>query len=1282
MIRALRGLARLVLTLAVVLLVAAALLSASLRFLVPSLDRWHAEIESLASDALGQPVRVGRVHAELHGLDPSLRIDGLRIETPDGKSVALEAAGLWLIPDVLASIAAGRPVLEWIELRGVALSVNRLSDGTIRVAGVSGAAPGADSAAGPGLEWIGGLRRVRVADSVLHYQDYRLRGHPLAFRQVELDIVNEADRHRASGRLSLPAEWGGSVRVELDMQGSLVEPAGRRSTLYAEAAGVQLPGVLEFFLAGPPSLAAGEFGARVWTRWEDGHLRSALGDLAVERLAGASATGGESFSARFDLDRDRDAGRWHARVLGAPRVAGAEPVRAELEYREAMGGPRASLRAALRDLSVASAAAIAPQAFAAIGADVAPGGMLEELLISVEAAVDGDIDVDWAVAGRVRDLGFDSRDRRPAARGVDARFWAGPRAGRVELDSTGVALDFPKVFDGALALDALRGELVWRRDADGALYLNASDIDARSGAMTVSARAYVEHHAGEPAQLDLQARAAGADQRRLADLLPVHIMHPNLVNWLRSSIRAGHSDDVRVLVHGPLRGFPYESGGGRFQVLATVDDVQLVYRPEWPAIEKATALLDFDNNAMTIRLADGQTHGHAIASATARIERLKPVTPLLIHGRTAGTVSDAIGFLHASPLRERIGRFIAESEFEGSAKVDLNLEIPLVHDIGETHVNGHVDVDGGRLHNAAAGLTVDAIAGRLAFNRQGVAADALAVRVFDLPAIARFDARAVDRLPEITLHGQVGAGRLGRLLGPLGGQLSGQTDWVAHVGSGDADDGPVRIAILSDLRGLAADLPPPFGKRADDVVASEALLRWQPHTREGRLRVDTGRDVHLTAVLQGAEDGALAFERGNLRLGAEPIEPAEPGLLVDGQVDSFVLGDWLDRLAAAPDANESAEPDGAQPVLRRVALRSAQLGVPGGGRFEDAQFELERAGQGWTGSVDGPRLAGRFDVPDRADNARPVRIVLERLDLRAAEDTPVGAGAVAAEPPDPARATPFRLDVAALSHAGRAMGRLEVDAHRADGGLEFATIRLDGQALQLSGQGRWTGAGDAMRTSLRLRASGEDIGQVLRQFGYAQTLTGARFEADIDSAVAGPPAALALTALNGTVDLRLREGRIPSVDPGVGRVFGLLNLGTIGKRLTLDFRDLFESGLRFDRIDGRFTLAEGDAYTNDLRIEGPNAGIEITGRVGLLARDYDETVTVTPNLGLSLPLVGVAAGGPAVGAAVWLAQSVLGRPVERIARFRYEVTGPWDEPVIERVSAHADQNAADDAPGQ
>ena len=156
----------------------------------------------------------------------------------------------------------------------------------------------------------------------------------------------------------------------------------------------------------------------------------------------------------------------------------------------------------------------------------------------------------------------------------------------------------------------------------------------------------------------------------------------------------------------------------------------------------------------------------------------------------------------------------------------------------------------------------------------------------------------------------------------------------------------------------------------------------------------------------------------------------------------------------------------------------------------------------------------------------------------------------------------------------------------------------------------------------------------------------------------GPPDEYDLRRISGVMHFRANEGRLMELKPGAtGRVFGLLMLTSLPRRLTLDFSDLFEKGLSYQRMEGSFHLDDGHAFTNNFLLESDTAKIEVAGRTGLVQENYDQVVTVTPKLSSTLPL-----------AAIWLAEKVFDQSVfDKAFSYQYTVEGPWSDPKVERV---------------
>ncbi|MEJ7747563.1 MAG: AsmA-like C-terminal region-containing protein, partial [Luteimonas sp.] len=231
--------------------------------------------------------------------------------------------------------------------------------------------------------------------------------------------------------------------------------------------------------------------------------------------------------------------------------------------------------------------------------------------------------------------------------------------------------------------------------------------------------------------------------------------------------------------------------------------------------------------------------------------------------------------------------------------------------------------------------------------------------------------------------------------------------------------------------------------------------------------------------------------------------------------------------------------------------------------------------------------------------------------------------------------------------------------------IEQLQLRAPKQRIDITGD--WLGRGGAMRTRLGVAIDSDDFGALLTGFGFGGRLAGGKGTAKFDASWPGSPAAFKLERLEGSLNILAKKGRLVEIEPGAGRVLGLLSLAELPRRLTLDFRDFFDKGFAFNRIAGNIRFGNGRARSDDLVIDGPAAEIRIRGAADLRAQQFDQTIEVRPKAGNLLTAVGAIAGGP-VGAVIGAAaNAVLRKPLGQMAAKTYRVTGPWKDPKVEVI---------------
>lgn len=411
-----------------------------------------------------------------------------------------------------------------------------------------------------------------------------------------------------------------------------------------------------------------------------------------------------------------------------------------------------------------------------------------------------------------------------------------------------------------------------------------------------------------------------------------------------------------------------------------------------------------------------------------------------------------------------------------------------------------------------------------------------------------------------------------------------------------------------------------------------------------------------------------------------PDAVPEKGIRIRGRPARLDVTGWTQYAASGSSANG--------PGLESIDVTAEQAMVFGH-PFADMHLLATSQPDGLVVDVDSAALAGRFNVPLADLSRRGVTARLQRLywpkDVAVPKKGVAGAADVASAqsaaaqpasnvttpPPNPAATgitpsalPPFHLWVNDLRFGDSKLGDARLETWPTDRGMHIDQLRTLSHGVQISGVGDWNGSATDSHSHMRFDFAADNLGEMLSAFGYEGLLAGGKVRAELDASWPGAPSAMELGNMDGKLSINITDGRMPEVTPGVARLFGLVSVLELPRRLSFDFGDVFGKGLAFDAIVGDFKLGDGNATTDNLQIRSPAAEISITGRTGVRAKDYDMQVLAIPHAGNSLPVVGAFVGGPIGIAAGFVAQGLLGHGINRFASARYKITGSWDKPTI------------------
>lgn len=1264
--------------------IAVAMVLGSARWLLPLAGDYHDEIAQWVSEILGHPVEIVALGASWHDFGPSLELDGVTIFDQDGKRILLQCKSARIDIDLLASLRRLQLELDQLTVGGAHVSVLRREDGSLTVMGLSSFDQPDTAASGAFKQWLARQPRLTVEDSVIEWRDLLLEGRHFRVHGQHVQIRNLGERHRLDAQLALPDELGRQLTLTVDMAGDLFIPDTWSGDVYLRGDGVRLDAWGTNLLP-EVELRGGRADVEVWSVWRNGLQRAAGTVRAVDAQLTASTANDHASSltppqrvtldvvqGQFEWQRKEDGWELNADRASLRLAGGVEwPLgQARLVYREAPNGAR-RLDAGFSYVNIEDALAIARAARALTEAQdarlvsAAPRGELRDLYLRYE----------WGGASTPRTFlrtGFQhvALSRTAAIPGVGAlggSLVIDGNDGAVSLRIGAGRVDGGGLFRASLPLQSVTAHVAWRK-LDGSLQIGSDDVVVRNEDIhgRVAFRLLRLDGMTSPF-LDLHADFADGDGAHATRYLPVSRMHVKAVSWLDRAIVGGRVTRGEARLNGWLNEFPFDRGQGVFSIGFNVTDGILDYTAGWPRLHGIDTDVRFHGRSLQINADAADVFGSNVTGAQVTIADLtgRPAVVNVV-GSARGPTADVARFIMESPLRNKFGEYLGGIEAEGRSRLDLDLALPLANQ--PARVRGTLYFDDSTLRLKDVDMDIAGIEGALDFHESGLRGRGIRAHLLDQPAVidVRSEREGAAYATVFDAQGTADAAAIAKRFFPaLASRVEGETPWRGSLKVMSSQKGGTRLQISSPLTGVAIELPEPLAKTVDQERRLTLNLPLPLKGRRAmRVRYGAELDAHL---LLASESGGMALRRGELRLGGGTAQlPDEDVLRVHGRVQRLAVAEWL---GLRETVNPAVAGTATGLLAADVLLTSDVLQVMGQ-TFNSTTLRARRTPQAWEVELDGPAVAGT----SRMSNGESALLSAEfaRLYLASpASNDAVGKAAGGDIASDPRSLPNSQVRVNDFRYGKLELGTVALRTLRTEHGMHIESLTGQSPLHKLDVQGRWEVENGRQQSAFSIAFDSEDVGGTLRQMGYADVIEDGKMDADMNVTWAGGPGEFALARAAGAISFKIRDGRLLDVNPGAGRVLGLLSFQALPRRLSLDFSDFFQKGLAFDRIEGDFRVKNGVAETDNLSMNGPAARIIARGRVGLIDEDYDQRVTVIPNMSAGLPWAGALAGGVATGAAMFLLERLLKQQIDEMGRIEYRVTGPWTAPVVERASSVA-----------
>ena len=891
-----------------------------------------------------------------------------------------------------------------------------------------------------------------------------------------------------------------------------------------------------------------------------------------------------------------------------------------------------------------------------------PKGHLENVAVQF---FPGRQDFDFDLTATLNKVSVDNWGDAPLAANVSGSLRMGLLNGYFDLDTEHFQLGFPELFRENWTYHTAKARLYW--DVVDDYYILKSDdiaMTADEGNLRGKLRLDIPlKDPDAPMDMALTVGITEGDARQTPKYLPVHLpMDEELVEWLDTAIIAADIHSGGFLWNGAIVD-SQRSEDSRWGLYFDIDNGELDYgMGDWPRLEKLAARVFVNDDRVEVI-------GKKARSAGATLKNFSAYVPLdddmvvKVHGRAYADGETVHHFLTNTPVDKFLDGEARFWRLGGQMSAGLKLELP-IEDMDDYKFSLDASVKDFLFSIPGKNIAAEHLTGQLSFStEEGLNSRALYGSFLGRPA--EYSIQTVLNGSElmytdINWHSRISVPRLQHWL---------ELDWLSLLEGEASYQGRLRLTqdvldlnVSSDLKGMEIELPAPLAKQPDSSLPLNLRFvsrKQNPEHYDLTARLgDLGQtSIRFTPDFD-IEGAAIVLGTGN-----EPPPVTSNRVTVTGHLPELDVEQWQNRFAGQPGRDEEVD------LARQLHIENLLIDRVhyAGYQWDNMKVSFITGDKMMTLSADSEHLAGSLLIPVKPDER--YRLDMQRLHLPEVQSDDVQDESydVLADV-NPSLLPDIDVAIQSLVIGDQPMGSLSFRLEKTENGLKVDDLLTSLAGMTLSGFADWVYTGNGHHSWFQGKLKGENLGGLNKAMGFPELVVSDKSDVDINLNWQGSPLNKNFLTMKGGVDIRLEKGRILDAGSGSGalKLFGVLNVDTLRRRMFLDFSDLYSSGISFDELTGDVRFNQGVVtFDKPIVIKGPSSTIRLNGRADANREELDLSMSVTLPVTSNLPILSVLLGtAPPLAGVIYIADKLVGDQVNKLASIHYTITGSFDEPVI------------------
>ena len=745
--------------------------------------------------------------------------------------------------------------------------------------------------------------------------------------------------------------------------------------------------------------------------------------------------------------------------------------------------------------------------------------------------------------------------------------------------------------------------------------------------------------------IDLSIKLPSLNLPSLKKYYPKQLGEKTL-HWLDTSLLKGQAQNTFLRLKGNRKEFPFvnnkneaDTQKGIFTVESNIKNSFIEYGVGWPELNNFDFQINVKNNMVEFVSNKGNLLENNIQKMSATITPMNTENPIMeIDLILDSPIPKIVNAINKSPIKKIMKGLFDEMKGSGPGRLALQLQIPLKDEDNITF-NGNYEFQDSYLVNDSLGMPkLENIHGYVEYDQNNIEIKEVKASIFDSPI--KLSLNNLDDITQINIDGIINQQFFRLAFGDdWANKITGEASWFAEI---KIKDKATDVMISSDLKGLESNLPLPFNKEKDEIKTF-LFTKQASKINQEIVKAELSTIAFVKLIKEKDLNGKMQFKNGLININSTQKQLPEEGILLFAELSEVNFEDF----------NSLFNSLGTKSLITSANIDINELDMYGY-KILNSNIKYFPSNNKTSIQITSENVLGNilWDKNENLIKAGFEKLHLKKNSILSENDE---QKFIFSDPPI------VNIKAKSLKVDDYNYGDLSLNAFKENKVWNIENFKINNPSHIISGSGFWDDEGLSPNTSINFTWNIDNIQKTFDQLSYPELVKDGK--ASVIGLLSWPnsPFDFDSSQLQGNFSLTAKDGIVLEAKPGVARLFGLLTLQNLPRRLSLDFSDIFSKGFIFDRINAGVIVNNGILKSNRFSMEGPAAEVSIKGETNIIKETQNIHVVVNPRISDSLSLLSLA-GGPLAGAAAFIAQKILKDPLNKIMSDEYQIIGTWDDP--------------------